>query len=282
MANTSKIIEKITTTLWSQFGDAVDPQLIAEKAREIYSGKRKVLVFGCSGTGKTSLIKSLGDHGAAADKIDLKWRTQRTSPSKFILDGTRFAMIDTAGGQDAEDMLKEAAAPLRDPDRGMFSKISGMFNKIKGIGIINVVSYGYHEYSEEARTAFVTPSSAISQIALNKHREKEINALREWASRISATDVHIDWVMTAVNKADLWPERWSVVQGHYLNGEYQRTLKQYLGNSANFAIAPYCSTLKRFYDVLPMSGTLEESERREMNSVFLSNLVEAVADKPVR
>jgi 50S ribosome-binding GTPase len=263
-------IYNTTNFLWDQIKETG----VAEWAAELYYGRRMILVFGCSGTGKTSLINSLMAQGAPTDTISIASRTQDSTTSIIALEGSRFRVTDTAGAQGLQKKFDGTVNPLQERDRGIF-------NRITRIGIINVVSYGYHEYSEEGREAFLTPSGVLNQDAIEQHRTKEIIELKEWATEIAKTGTVVDWVMTAVNKADLWQAPWSAVQKHYMNGEYQAILDEYL-NGAKFIIARYCSVFHKFYGQLPMSGLLEESERAEANTYFLHQLIKTGVGQPIR
>jgi hypothetical protein len=245
------------------------------RAKEAYHGKRIVLVFGCTGTGKTSMIKSLADPRGMADKIPLANRTNIEAPHPVDLDGIRFIVFDTPGSQEAAKTVNAVTAPFKEGNRGTFARI-------KGIGIINVVSYGYHEYSEKGRAEFVVNSHAVNPAALDRHRHQEVRALEGWASRIEETGTQIDWVITAVNKADLWADNWETVKGHYQDGEYQRILERYLGSTSKLIITRYCSALMRFYETVPMSGTLEEGERWVVYKHFCDELIKIGAAKPAR
>jgi predicted GTPase len=253
-----------------------------EYVKEFRDGKLVVLVFGCTGTGKTSLINSLEARAGAAPKIDVESRTHSIIPRAISLSGTRFRIIDTPGWQDAsgwessERMVNEAVLlPLQERDHGIL-------NRIARVGIINVVSYGYHEYSAEAREEFQTSAVMASPAALERHRDREVSAFRDMAASVAQSGTRIDWMITAVNKADLWTEEWSEVQGHYAKGAYREAFGEFFGKSITFIITRYCSIFKKFYDAIPMSGFLDDGLRSAINEHFLSNLADVGSHKPVR
>ncbi|MBN2209175.1 MAG: hypothetical protein JW759_07755 [Candidatus Coatesbacteria bacterium] len=73
----------------------------------------------------------------------------------------------------------------------------------KGVsGIINVVSYGYHEYDVDMGAAFNSDGSVNADF-LEAHRSAEKRALREWTAMLGDRKT-TGWLITIVNKADLW------------------------------------------------------------------------------
>src|SRR3954454_8278437 len=106
------------------------------RAINFFKKRRKILVLGASGAGKTQFVKSLSVRIEA--EIPRESRTQK--PVKYLYEVTQdpFMFIDTPG--------EAAHADDRKPE--IVKAMKGEFD-----GIINVVAYGYHEGDRDAAEA---------------------------------------------------------------------------------------------------------------------------------
>lgn len=211
-----------------------------------------VLVLGSTGVGKSQFIESLTS--AAAPAIDRMDRTQHDPEQTVILAKKKLTITDTPG-QTAHRSVRTRAILRR------MSK--------KSVGIVNVVAWGYHEYrtgSDEALDA----NGEAAERWLMSHRSVEIEALQEWALAAG----NVSWVLTVVNKADLWwDERESVVD-HYENGRYNKALVR--NGARSTLVLEYSATRHPFYGSAPMSGTFSEDDRMERQQVVLRELIRSI------
>jgi len=229
---------------------------LTEKIRDALKKKEHLIVLGASGTGKTNLIISLN---SAAGLIDAEWRMNRTGATarkSVRIDGKPFQVIDTPGEDLHEsDRLRAvrevAARPL--------------------VRIINVVSYGYHEYDVDPFQ--VIGSNGLPHPSfLQNRREEEMKALHQWIPFLGDRSI-TKWVLTAVTKADLWWHEKDRVLDYYRNGNYNKAMK---GTDPQLyhSVLPYCSVGHKFYNVTPLDGTFDDSDRVRTNLHFLKQLVD--------
>ena len=71
--------------------------------------------------------------------------------------------------------------------------------------LINIVSYGYHEYRHHNISTVVNSEGTVSEIYLSEHRKKEIESLDDWLAPISVLK-NKPTLITLITKADLWWE----------------------------------------------------------------------------
>jgi ABC-type cobalamin/Fe3+-siderophores transport system ATPase subunit len=176
-----------------------------DKIQVAFKHKHKVLVLGSTGVGKTNFIKSLSE--ALPMAIELIDRTEFAQHHKLVLDKEPFIFIDTPG------QINHQAKRLDVIKQAMAGSISG---------IINVVSYGYHEYRIGTKDALETDDS-IREAFLARHRQIELDALNEWTTLLGDRKT-ADWLLTVVSKADLWWSSRDDVLKHYESEDYFQAL----------------------------------------------------------
>ncbi len=143
------------------------------------------------------------------------------------------------------------------------------------VGVINVVSYGYHEYEDAARAGqpIVRPDRTVEKAYLERHQQTEIEVLHEWIPLLGYPDT-IKWLMTVVTKADLWWDMRDTVTAYYLSGPYYEAL------GPAQALAPtvleYCSVFRMFYGRGKLVGLLDDEGRGRLRSNLLGTLLEAI------
>lgn len=127
--------------------------------------KKRILVLGASGVGKTQFINSILN--VLSDKLTTHERTAAVHGRKVLIDERPFLLFDTPGQRLDEAKRRRA---ILDAVRSPLA------------GIINVVSFGYHE-AAEAGPAHALPKKG-RQIAepgyLKARREIELELLSEW------------------------------------------------------------------------------------------------------
>jgi hypothetical protein len=142
-------------------------------------------------------------------------------------------------------------------------------------GIINVVCYGYHEY-HVSRGKVLAADSTVKPDYLELHRQEEIKQLSEW-TEILGDRLTAGWLITVVNKADLWwPERERVI-AHYERGDYWTALRS--AQVLKPRVLPYCSVFQRFYGEAAMSGMFDQKDRDKCRERLLRALVNAMLKK---
>jgi hypothetical protein len=217
-----------------------------------FKKKQHVLVLGSTGTGKTNFLDSLGQL-TMPEPIDHLARTGVALPVKLVVGGKPFAFVDTPG--QFERRRNEA---IRDALRH------------ERLGIINVVSYGYHEYATGSKEP-TSPKAAVREDFLRRHREIEIQHLSQWIDLVGDAGA-TRWLTTVVTKADLWWERRDEVLDFYRTGPYFEALSDF--RSAGSHVAHYCSVFHKFFSQGAMAGTFDEVDRVKAKANFLRLLIE--------
>lgn len=214
--------------------------------------KRKILVLGASGTGKSQLINSIAD--PLSDRLDTMQRTVAVERRLLMISGNPFIFSDTPG-----QLLDEAKRKV--------AITEAIRTQIEGV--LNVACFGYHEAAEANRDDAVPTSG--SQIAkadyLHQRREREESLLSEWVPLFDNQTAR--WVLTAVTKADLWwPDR-ARVEAHYTTGSYPQALGDFQGAHT---VLPYCSRIEPFYGTRT-SGKFGETLKLALRNHLLDSIL---------
>lgn len=152
----------------------------------------------------------------------------------------------------------------------MFLNFSKELFKVKGEGIINIVSYGYHEGPvKNIREVFDEDNTPKTEY-INACRKKEIEQLNEWISWVSPN--MINWVITIVSKADVWWEdNWDDVKKYYEEDEYGSKMSTLVNKGVKHIILPYSSIIEPFYEIKRAQG-FGETLKNNFNDRFLKEL----------
>jgi hypothetical protein len=219
-----------------------------------------VLVVGATGVGKTSLVRSLFGDTPTIDRED---RTDSVKAVSAQLEKKLFIkLIDTPG--EIQHEAKRMAA---------FRQAM----KYKSIGIINVVSYGFHEGKFSKASALQT-DVIPSKTFLNRRREVERKLLKEWVGLLCGKEAPADWVLTIVTKADLWWENLteqSVIR-FYEGNPYISALKE--AAELPHSVKPYCSTRHLFFDTVPMSGYYSDQKATDHHTAVISHILDKASE----
>jgi hypothetical protein len=214
--------------------------------------KHRVLLLGSTGAGKTQFLKSIPE--IVSQPIPQAARTEFSSVGRFEINGALFDLIDTPGQLEHRPRRDEAV-------KGAIRR------RLKGV--INFVSYGYHEYGAPIGNVII--NSAVKPEYLEEHRKREIELLMEWAPLLSA-----EWILTVVTKADIWWDRRDEVASHYYHqGPYHKRLMELFPN-ATAIVRPYSSISHRFYDIIPGAGGFDDSVRSSFRAEVFRVLREAI------
>lgn len=210
---------------------------------------REVLVLGASGTGKSSFLRSIQGLDPYIRPED---RTDRAVDVAGKIDKAYFHFIDTPGEAHHADKRREAILKL-------YSSPS--------LGIINLVSYGYHESTIPRSKAL--NGSKPSEEYLAERRAIEIEYLAGWTSLLAGRKGPASWLMTVVTKADLWwvPGQEQTVLDHYRSGLYYEALGE--GKEITNSVRSYSSLNQLFYKMAPMTGFYSDDQRvRDADSLI--------------
>ena len=220
--------------------------------------KHRVLVLGSTGVGKTNLLDSL--QKAMPTAIDTLARTKHPQERRTRILKQPFIFVDTPGAIAQQSLRMKAIR------QEMGHGISG---------VINVVSYGYHEYAVGTKGVF-DKNEAVSRSFLERHRHLEIDLLREWTPLLGGGET-AKWMMTIVTKADLWWDGHDEVMAHYEKGAYREALGD--ASQLHPVVLPYCSVFHKFFNRGPLSGRLDDADRDQLRSHLFGELFATVTGK---
>ncbi|WNV09015.1 GTPase domain-containing protein [Tardiphaga sp. 709] len=212
--------------------------------------KNHALLLGSTGAGKTQFLRSTNEIISPA--ISPAARTEFATVGRFEINDSLFDLIDTPGQLEHR--------PRRDAE-------TKEAIKQKLHGIINFVSYGFHEYGVPLQD--VISGEQVKPEYLQEHQKREIDLIAEWAPLMST-----EWVLTVVTKADIWWDSRETVAQHYQGGAYQKRLARLFPN-AHHIVRPYSSISSRFYGTIPGSGSFDDSVRSACRAEVFRVLAEA-------
>ena len=204
-------------------------------------GHVRIAVFGVGGTGKTTLGELLSGKsslGAKPSTYQLSHKTEAVTPdSDFV------STLYIPGGQERY-ILNDWPALYQNLAQG------------KSRGIINIVCYGHHSFTElnyKATKYFLDlPESVRNTISkedfvklyLESKRARELEIMREMLPHLKTAKERI-WMLTVVTKQDLWWKERATVQAFYEGGEYNSYINEIATNRGqqNFAHAYVSASL---------------------------------------
>jgi len=230
----------------------------AEKISYFFKKKESVLVLGLSGTGKSNLLTSLSAAGGLVDALSAEDRTVSAVHHKVTINDKPFVVIDTPGESQHRSLRRTEIVDLIRRGNGKAR-------------IINVVSYGYHEYGA-GRPDAITSSKKPRTEFLERNRQNEIHALAEWVASLGSRETTA-WITTVVTKADLWWSEKDTVLPHYQSGAYDAAIRQ-IDADIHHTVLPYSSVVHKFYGVVPVDGEFDDATKTDINSRFLRKLVD--------
>jgi len=219
-------------------------QLLKRLADLLFDDRAVVLLCGTSGVGKSQFVRSLQEPVAAP--IATTDRTRGWKRVKLTKEKRKLELLDTPGQIDEGAIRRKAHLEAL---------------KAKRFGIVNVVANGYHEGIAPQGEAVhsVAGEYVASSDFLRRSKQLEIDSASEWS--IDLLDAK--WLVTLVNKADLWwhPDTYGGVLSHYsVDGPYGNQLTPWRGKHV---VLPYASTSKPFYGRVSMSGYFGDAEKLE-------------------
>ncbi|MEU2582548.1 GTPase domain-containing protein [Streptomyces avermitilis] len=232
-----------------------EDQGFVEKVIDFFKKRDKILVLGSTGTGKTNLISSLGAVTGHVNAIPRDARTQTAESHRVRLENRPLLVVDTPGQALHAPQREEA---IRDAMKG-----EGL------VRVINVVANGFHEFATSASSA--VENGKPREEFLQQQRSTEIDSLKSWVPLLGDR-FQTAWVLTVVNKADLWWERRDAVMDQYRAGPYADAIRA-SDSRLKHAVLPYCSVIHRFYGEARLPGEFDDENRLAITSHFLRELV---------
>jgi hypothetical protein len=180
----------------------------------ISKGALVLPIFGAGGAGKTTAASILA--GSNPLDIGMSYRPS-TLVEQTDLTGDIPGQILAAPGQDDR------------ADRN-WPALFRMIASENVRGFINVVSYGYHSFSgltsykEHKVFKKGMPLSTFRLAYLEHRRLEELKMLDKLVAGLSSASKPL-WMVTLVNKQDLWWDEASKVRSYYLDGDYGETVR---------------------------------------------------------
>jgi energy-coupling factor transporter ATP-binding protein EcfA2 len=220
--------------------------------------KHRIIVLGSTGAGKTNFIDSLT--ALVPKTIGQMERTEFAKHNAIKISKSPFIFVDTPG------QLHHHSRRIKAIREAMRKKIAG---------VINVVSFGYHEGRTGKREA-LRVDGTIKESFLEKNRKVEIEALDDWKILLGGRET-VDWLITVVTKADLWWNQRDEVLEYYQRGAYYEALGT--AQSLNPVVLEYCSVFHKFFGEGPLSGTFDEDDRVRLRAHLLRELLSAVSEE---
>lgn len=214
-----------------------------------------ILLVGASGTGKSAFLRSLQ---GLVPYIARDYRTNKVMSYQTKVGSSFFHFLDTPGERQ---------------HRGKREKAYKKAQKSYELGIINVVSYGYHEGLGKLTEAIHNGNPSKS--FLEKRRSVEKRMPKEWTPLLLGEGGAANWMITVVTKADLWwgPHADQTVLEYYRSGDYFQALGPNAG-SLPHSVHPFSSHDQLFYGVAPMSGYYDDEHRIQGQAAIINRLLE--------
>lgn len=216
-----------------------------------------VIIMGASGTGKTAILKQLSGQEPFIYRHD---RSPDVEIQKGSIQNSNFILKTTPGQRTAVHSNNRKAA---------IREAAGSNN----LGIINVVSYGYHEGPVQ-NLERVFENGKVRNQYLEEMRQHELDLLPEWSQSLCGPGGTAKWLITIITKADIWwgTEHQDLVSDHYHDGAYMEAL----GHAANLphSVLNYSPLNQKFYGILASSGEYEDAQRRSDHNRIVATMIE--------
>ena len=174
----------------------------------------RIPVFGAGGSGKSTFSKAI----VSNDPYNVAEPYQESLGIEIKkLDGPVPGDIVVAPGQTRRI-------------KSQWSELYELLREQKAPGFCNVVSYGYHNFeffkSDDLDLGEDATPTDILDAFLENRREKEINALKELLDSLKDFK-GFTWMITIINKQDIWWSQRDLVKEYYVDGEYAEIILEF-------------------------------------------------------
>lgn len=156
--------------------------------------------------------------------------------------------------------------PTSRPER---AKVKDKIINRKISGVINVVCYGYNEVAENKLKVFDNEKGIVRPQYLSKNREIELQQLDEWIGDIDSR-LKVKWILTLVNKMDVWYTQQEEVMEYYNTGEYHDKFTG-IERVCKIQCLAHCSVIEPFGD-RPMMLHIGETEKNKCHLQLIETL----------
>lgn len=214
-----------------------------------------VLMIGSTGAGKTLLLDSLTE--TIRKGIPRVNRTRHMEKRNLQIANEPFAFHDIPG----ESIFRTCGFRqdvLRAVSQGH-------------VGVIDVVSFGYHEYGTVAPREALTKAGLPRRRFLTDHQSYEIGESETWGPTLAALGL-VDWWITAITKADLWWNDRDEVVDHYVSGAYAVALETFC--DVPWRVVEYCAVSDPFFGVAPGSSRFPRGKSQQCHSDLFKTILE--------
>jgi len=230
---------------------------LIDKLVTFFKKPQNIVVLGATGTGKSNFLATI--QGIESEIFDAFNRSHIRELHQLKISKFRFNFYDTPGHQanfsERINAIREALRQHR-------------------IGIINVVSYGYHDYDVIETTKIINKAGVVKDSFLHEHRKDEISLLSEWMPLLGANESD-DFLITLMTKADIWWDIRKEVERYYTSGDYGAVIRRsFHGKSLTM---PYCSILKPYLGVVSPSKSFSDVEKQKLRKQFCATIVKCAA-----
>lgn len=230
--------------------------------RKHISSHAVVLVYGESGAGKTQFLNKLCHiNPSEAERVPPRTRDFRYY-SLVLPDGHIIDFVDIPGHKVYKSIREDVRNKIRNGEI---------------CGLINVVANGYL-YADEVddKTVFRGNSNEVKSTFIKNNLKKELEQISEWKDCIGC-DSAVDWVVTIVNKADIWFNQKDSVLEYYTSGIYHKTISD-LQHSCSLHVLPCCSIINPLGG-RPMQVCIGDKEKHEFFEEIRDSITKLVYQK---
>ena len=247
---------KIAIEFASDVFDHLYEQGFFEKLfNKIFKRNKQILVLGATGAGKTQFLNSLNKE---LENIQVTYSSQANQKNFTKIDKIPISFLDTPGqGQKIEVRKRE---------------IQNLVRENKYEGIINVVSFGFHEREHTTQKRIFDENNKINFDVIDDYKQMELKMLKEWLPLLEMSN--IKWIITLVTKADVWWDFEDDVWNYYWHGDYRKKFDEEFSinhYSKDYYVYPYSSILQSYHGKYK-SDNFTNTNRKNLNAHFLEQL----------
>ncbi len=181
--------------------------------QNLTKNRQKIAILGAGGVGKTSISLTLADK---KNEISFEYQSSpNVEKEKF---SNCILLVQAGQERRVEKHWEQFQTELN----------NGAIQ-----GCINVVAYGFHSTEQSSKAEFDFYSSGMSHQAFiqhytDLHQRREIQLLKELKHSLKGFKKEL-WILTLVNKQDLWWSQQDEVRKFYTEGSYNNIIEELRG-----------------------------------------------------